>query len=87
MSADDWLPCPVCRGLPIPLRDGYKQFYGKIPEEEYNSLKNQTELALKSTPVRVDYEYGLNADGTISLNFFAGCDLCHAKWKHMGVVK
>lgn len=87
MSADDWLTCPVCRGLPIQLRDGYKQFYGKIPEEEYETMKRQTEKSIGSYPVRVDYEYEIHADGNISLVFFAKCDMCKAEWKHHGVVK
>jgi len=87
MSADDWLSCPVCQGLPEKLKKGYKQYYGKVPEDEYNKLKLEHEKAVHKLPVRVDYEYNLNADLTISLNFHARCDLCNAEWDHKGTVK
>ena len=87
MSADDWRSCPVCQGLPDKLKTGYKQFYGKVPEEEYNILKDEYESAMQSNPVRVDIEYGLNADGTISLGLFAKCGICGAEWNHQGLVK
>ncbi len=87
MSADDYVLCPVCKGLPENLRNGVKQFYGKVDEKEYERLKKEYKLKSESNPVGVDYEYGINADGTISLGFFAECGVCHATWKHEGLVK
>lgn len=86
MSADDWITCPVCHGLPDHLKEGYRQYYGKVSEEEYEDLKAEFRLKSESNPVRVDYDYSINADLTITFNFFAECEKCHAKWKHTGVV-
>jgi hypothetical protein len=86
MSADDWRQCPICHGLPEELRGGIEHLYGKIPEDEYTQLKEQWKEAIFITPVRVDYNYLINADLSISLEFMAECNMCHAKWKHRGVV-
>ncbi len=86
MSADDWLNCPVCHGLPDKLAHGYNHFYGKIPEEEYLKLKREYEARKNRETVRVDYEYELYPNGIITLNFFAQCNLCGAEWKHKGDV-
>lgn len=78
----------ICIGyVPESLKNGYKHFYGKVDEKEYNRLKELYEDEIESTPVRVDYEYSINADLSISLDFAAECRLCHAKWRHDGVIK
>jgi len=87
MSADDYFQCPVCKGQPEDLRKGYKQYYGKVAEEEYDKMKqdyshNETDLT-----VPVYYEVSLNEDGTVSLDLGGECNLCHAKWEFKGVVK
>jgi hypothetical protein len=87
MSANDWLSCPICKGLPENLRDGVEQFYGKVDSKEYEVLKKEYTVKSKSNPVRVDYEYALHADGTISLGLWAQCNNCNAEWKHQGVVR
>lgn len=86
MSADDWIECPVCHGLPEKLRNGYKQYYGKVSEEEYEKLKKEYESKSGEHPVRVDYEYTIGLDGEICLFFSAHCEKCNATWKHSGKI-
>jgi len=86
MSANDWLKCPVCHGLPFKVKNGYKQFYGKVPEEEYFKLKREYESSINIERVRVDYEYEIKPNGIIILSFFAECEACDAKWEHKGEV-
>jgi len=87
MTSDDWLSCPVCKGLPEKLRGGYEKFYGKVDAKEYERLKNEYKQKSESNPVRVDYVYAIHADLTISLSMFAKCNVCGAEWKHQGVVR
>lgn len=86
MSADKYLECPICHGLPEKLRDGYEKFYGVVTVAEYEKLKEEYEGQDKPY-VPVYCEIFLNADGTVSLELGAECETCHAKWKHKGVVK
>lgn len=72
MSADDWLHCSVCGGVPKEFKDRkLSDFYGKVSEGEYERIKQAHKNAQESRTVRVDYEYTLNADGTISLDLGA----------------
>lgn len=87
MSADDWRSCPVCQGLPDKLRGGYKKFYGKVDEKEYERLKAEYKDKSVSNPVRVDYEYDLNPDLTIFIGLHAICGVCGAEWHYKGVVR
>lgn len=86
MSADAWLNCPVCHGLPDKLAHGYNHFYGKVLEQEYLKLKREYEASADSETVRVSFEYELHPDESITLNFFAQCNKCGAEWEHKGKV-
>ena len=87
MSADDWRQCPICHGLPKELRGGIEHLYGKIPEKEYEQKKNKYKEARNTSTVMVYYEYHLQADNTIAVNFEAECKTCNAKWMYEGVLK
>ena len=79
MSADDYVVCPVCNGLPERLRN-ISKMYGKIPEAEYTALRAEAEEASGKDTVRVYRDFTLYDDLTVSFTLSAECEVCGAKW-------
>lgn len=87
MSADEYVECPICHGLPEELREGYEKYYGTVTAKEYDAIKQKYNSLGGEPTVPVYYEIELKSDGTVSLGLGAECTGCHAEWKHDGVVK
>ncbi len=84
MSADRWSECVLCDFKMRQLKDkiystGIKSL---TPEEndEYTVLKDSLKEN-DGTPLREDYEQGINEDGTLFVVYSGVCQICGASWQ------
>lgn len=83
MSADNWAICPKCKkdknNKIVSLRKEVEEKYGKLPLDEWESLKianeKKMELELEYT-LREDYQIGVNEEGEFAVDYSASCNVC-----------
>lgn len=101
MSADDWIPCPLCSkkyrdeisGLNLLLENEYEVLTAK----KYDELKATTnrrileieEVKRDNSDARIDGvgDYAFHKDGTFSSNIHAYCPHCERSWDASATVK
>jgi len=84
MSATNWSECPICNNKRIEDIDKLKKAYGVVDKETYEKmikdLDDKTDDEFGGTPVREDYEIGLNDNGTLYIIYGGVCQNCGAEW-------
>lgn len=81
MSADNWTTCPRCMKnatqKKAKLQKQVQESYGKIPVEEYDSVRVEVEkdISLEET-LREDYQFYMGDDGNFSASYRAHCNIC-----------
>lgn len=85
MSADNWSECPLCKNKRVKALKQLQDQYGKVSQEEYETLKeeldNQHEDEFDGTPLREDYEQGVNSKGYCYIIYSGQCQNCGAHWR------
>ncbi len=81
MSADSYDKCPICNGIRQSLKERLNNAYGKVPENEYNEIKEQVKASTDKTSVSVYYEITLLEVGQIKISLSAKCKICGAEWE------
>lgn len=86
MSADNWAECPLCKNKTAKALRDLKEQYGKISQEEYEKLKsefkeeNSEDPDYEDTPLREDYELGVDQKGMCYVIYRGSCQTCAATW-------
>ena len=87
MSADNWCECPHCKAHAMLLHAGQRQAaldaYGKATPERYAELCTLAALPVEANETfREDYGIGLYEDGTFSVSYRGGCEVCGLTFKY-----
>lgn len=85
MSADNWAECPLCKSKRVKALKKLSDKYGKIPQEDYERLKEELDSKhddeCEGTPLREDYEIGVDEKGLCYVIYSGVCQYCGATWK------
>jgi len=85
MSANNWGECPLCKGVTKDKLKELQDKYGKISQEEYERLKeeldNEKDDEYDGTPLREDYEQGVDNKGYCYIIYSGVCQNCGASWQ------
>ena len=88
MSADNWTTCLKCKSKKEndtkKAKLKVEASYGKVTSSEYLSLINDisNKKDEKEMTLREDYEIGIDAFGTFSVNYSASCTKCKFKYSY-----
>jgi len=87
MSADNWTVCPRCYKNEENEQDRLvgkaRNSYGKVPEEEYLELMEQTKYSIEPPiTLREDWELGISEFGEFVVYYKAQCDRCGLKFEY-----
>ena len=84
MSATNWAECPICENKKIEDIEKLNKSYGVVDKQTYEKLKEEMDKSsdeFDGTPVREDYEIGLNDNGTLYIIYSGFCQNCGAEWR------
>jgi len=86
MSADNWAECPLCKSKRAKALKKLQDKYGKVSQEEYEKLKEELDdekedEEYSDTPLREDYEVGIDSEGNGYVIYSGVCQNCGASWK------
>ncbi len=85
MSADNWAECPLCKDKRVKALKNLQGEYGKVSQEEYEKLKEgldqENESESEGTPLREDYEVGVDRIGQCYIIYSGVCQDCGASWQ------
>jgi len=87
MSADNWDECPICKLKKENSFKILKDKYGKISQDEYEKLKKELDEEYEPdddyehTPLREDYEQGVDDKGLCYVIYSGVCQRCGASWQ------
>lgn len=87
MSADNWDRCPLCDSKKANALRKLKDMYGKVSQEEYEDFKEklteeqEDKDKYTDTPLREDYQLGVDSKGYGYVIYSGVCQRCGASWQ------
>ena len=90
MSASNWKECPKCKQNAehdhANKVQAWRNQYGKVPIEEFEATKPSNELAVMEDSMREDYEFFLDENLVLHIDYRARCQNCDFEFTYSKAV-